>query len=111
MFNNVLLIGRAVDKPVVRTLESGSSVGNLTIAVNRPFKNQDGKQEVDFINCVMWGPIASNASEYINKGSVICVRGFLKTKEETVYFNKEEDIKKNVKSYEVYVEKIHFIKL
>ena len=111
MFNNVLLIGRAVDKPSVKTLESGANVGHLTIAINRPFKNLEGKQEVDFINCVMWGPIASSAADYINKGSLIFVRGFLKTKEETVYFNKEEDLKKNLKSYEVYVEKINFIKL
>lgn len=111
MYNNVLLVGRAVDKPTIRTIESGASVGNLTIAVNRPFKSLEGKQEVDFINCVMWGPIATNSADYINKGSLICVRGFLKTKEETVVFNKEEDLKKNIKSYEVYVEKINFIKL
>ena len=71
MYNNVLLVGRAVDKPTIRTIESGASVGNLTIAVNRPFKSLEGKQEVDFINCVMWGPIATNSADYINKGSYV----------------------------------------
>lgn len=111
MFNQVLLIGRAVDKPDIQTLESGANVGHMTIAVNRPFKNLEGKQDVDFINCVMWGPIAVNATEFIKKGSVICIRGFLKTREDTIIFNKEEDLKKTIKNYEVYVEKMNFIKL
>ena len=40
MFNNVLLIGRAVDKPSVKTLESGANVGHLTIAITDQYRSR-----------------------------------------------------------------------
>ena len=64
MYNSVLLIGRTTDKPKIRQLESGVMVGNLTLAVNRPFKNTDGQYETDFINCTLWNGIASSANEF-----------------------------------------------
>ena len=43
MFNLVLLIGKMTDKPTLRTLENGQIVGNFALAVQRPFKNMEGK--------------------------------------------------------------------
>lgn len=113
MYNSVLLIGRTTDKPKIRQLESGVMVGNLTLAVNRPFKNTDGQYETDFINCTLWNGIASSANEFCNKGSLIGVRGYLVTKEETVLFKNEEGVeyKKTIKIPDLHVDKVIFIKL
>ena len=112
MYNNVLLIGRTTDKPKIKQLDSGLIVGNLTLAVHRPFKNTDGEYETDFINCTLWNGIASSANEFCNKGSLIGVRGYLVTKEETIYFKNEEGVefKKTIKVNDLNVDKVIFIK-
>ena len=43
MTNGVYLIGRLVKDPEIKELESGKKVCNITLAVQRPFKNADGE--------------------------------------------------------------------
>lgn len=113
MYNSVLLIGRTTDKPNLKTLESGIVVGNFTLAVARPFKNADGEIETDFINCTMWNSIASSAYEYVKKGSLICVKGILQTKEEVISCVNDDGViyKRKFKYLDVYVEKVIYLKL
>jgi len=113
MYNSVLLIGRATDKPVVKQLESGVVVGNFVLAVNRPYKNGNGEYDCDFINLTMWNSVASYAEEYIKKGSLVCVKGYLMPREEILNCINEggEEYKRKVRTVEVYVEKIVFLKL
>ena len=113
MYNSVILIGRTTDKPTLRTLDNGFSVGNLTLAVNRPFKNSDGEYDTDFINCTMWNGVANSANEFCRKGSVVAVKGLLVTKDDSVMITTEsgEQIKKNIKVLDIQVEKVIFIKL
>ena len=109
MYNAVILIGRITDKPSIKTLENGHSVGNFTIVVNRPFKNLDGEYEQYFIQCTVWNGIAESMSEYCKKGSVIGVKGHLTTKDEKIINDKGEQI--SIKVPNIYVEKINFIHL
>ena len=77
MLNQVLMVGRLVEKPILEENENGKKVCNITLAVNRSFKNADGIYETDFIKCILWNGIAENTVEYCNKGDVIGVRGRL----------------------------------
>ncbi|HLR69456.1 MAG TPA: single-stranded DNA-binding protein, partial [Virgibacillus sp.] len=52
----------------------------FNIACNRPFKNQQGENEADFINCVTWRKQAENLSNYMKKGSMIGVDGRLQSR-------------------------------
>ena len=52
--NKSILIGRLTKDPEMRTSSSGVSATTFTLAVNRPFTNQNGEKETDFINCVAW---------------------------------------------------------
>lgn len=77
MLNQVILVGRLVREPEVRETENGSKVSNVTLAVPRPYKNEDGIYETDFVNCVLWKGVAENTAEYCKKGDVVGIRGRL----------------------------------
>ena len=77
MLNQVVIVGRLVEKPIVEENENGKKVCNITLAVPRSYKNAEGIYETDFIKCTLWNVIAENTAEYCNKGDVIGVKGRL----------------------------------
>lgn len=78
--NRVVLVGRLTRDPELKYTGTGVAVANFTIAINRPFKNQAGEQEADFINCVIWRKPAENLANYMKKGSQIGVDGRLQSR-------------------------------
>lgn len=78
MLNQIILIGRLTDDPELRyTAGSGVAVANFRLAVNRPFPNQQGEREADFIDIVTWRKQAENCAQYLKKGSLCAVSGRL----------------------------------
>lgn len=71
MLNNLVLIGRIVDKPEVEVTPTGKKVAQITLAVARSFKNNQGIFETDFIQCRLWEGIAQSTADYCDKGSLI----------------------------------------
>lgn len=110
MLNNVILVGRLVEDPEVRKLDSGLSVCTITLAVTRGFKNSNGEVDVDFIKCTLWEGIASAAAEYCKKGSIIGVKGRLISKDYVLPNNNDGD-EKIIKIVEVVGERVSFIKI
>lgn len=81
MINNVVLVGRLVRDPEVRTAGSGNiPVVSFTLAVNRNYKSKDGSQDADFINCVAWRSQAEFLGNYAHKGTLIGIVGRLQTR-------------------------------
>lgn len=80
MINRVVIVGRLTRDPDLRYTANGVAVANFTLAVNRPFSNQQGNQEADFINCVIWRKPAENLTNYMSKGNLIGVDGRLQTR-------------------------------
>ncbi|WP_163969288.1 single-stranded DNA-binding protein [Oceanobacillus halotolerans] len=80
MLNRVVLVGRLTKDPDLRYTASGVAVANFTVACNRPFSNQQGNREADFINCVVWRRPAENLANYMKKGSMIGVDGRIQTR-------------------------------
>ncbi|WP_182200112.1 single-stranded DNA-binding protein [Paraliobacillus salinarum] len=80
MINRTVLVGRLTKDPNLRYTPNGVAVANFTIAVNRPFTNQQGDQEADFVNCVIWRAPAENLAKYMTKGSLIGVDGRIQTR-------------------------------
>ena len=72
--NTVNLVGRAGREPDVRYFESGSTVANFTLAVNR----RSREEEPDWFNIEIWGKQAQIAADYVKKGSLIGITGSLK---------------------------------
>jgi single-strand DNA-binding protein len=86
MINQVTLVGRITKDPELRLTPEGTSVTNITLAVNRPFKNQNGEYEADFVQCTLWRKTAENTANFCRKGSVIGVTGKIQTRN---YLNQE----------------------
>src|SRR6478672_8734933 len=80
MMNRVVLVGRLTKDPDLRFTPNGVAVANFTLAVNRPFSNQQGEREADFINCVVWRKPAENVANYLKKGSLAGVDGRIQTR-------------------------------
>ncbi|MED5041086.1 single-stranded DNA-binding protein [Geobacillus stearothermophilus] len=78
--NRVVLVGRLVKDAELRYTPNGTAVASFTLAVNRPFANQQGEREADFINVVAWRKIAENVANHTTKGSLIAVDGRLQTR-------------------------------
>ena len=54
----------------------------LTIAVNRNFKNAEGIYETDFIPCKLWNGVFANTIECLQEGDVVGVKGRLQSTED-----------------------------
>lgn len=81
--NKVILVGRLVRDPELRTTTSGLSNVSFSVAVPRNRTNAQGEREADFINCVAWRNIAETISKYFSKGSQIVIEGRIQTRNYT----------------------------
>jgi single-strand DNA-binding protein len=75
LLNRVILIGRLTKDPELRYTPSGVAVTQFTLAVDRPFSNQQGTREADFINIVTWRQLAETCANYLRKGRLTAVEG------------------------------------
>jgi len=77
MYNRIILIGRLTRDPELRYVPSGAPVASFTLAVDRPFRDQQGNRETDFIDIVAWRKLAEQVSQYMSKGRMVAVEGRL----------------------------------
>ena len=101
--NKVILIGRLTRNPELRYTGSNTPVATFSLAVNRPFTNQNGEREADFINCVVWRKLAETAKNYLSQGSQVAVEGRIQTRK---YQN---DKGENKYITEILVENVEFL--
>ena len=77
MLNHIVLMGRLCADPELRRTNSGTPVTSFTLAVDRDFKNQNGKKEADFVPVIAWRNTAEFVSKYFTKGRMAVVEGRL----------------------------------
>lgn len=82
-FNKVILIGNITKDIELKQTPSGVPVASFTVAVNRKYKEKDGTQNTDFINCVAWRKTAEFVAQYFKKGKPILVEGEIQTRSYT----------------------------
>lgn len=73
--NKVFLLGRLTKDPEVRYTTTGKVVAQFTIAVDRPYTNQEGQKDADFFPIVIWGKSAETAGNSLTKGQRVLVEG------------------------------------
>ncbi|MGN1418986.1 MAG: single-stranded DNA-binding protein [Acutalibacteraceae bacterium] len=81
MINQVVLMGRLVADPELRTTTTGRSVCSFCMAVDRSFVKQGEERKADFINIVAWEQTANFVTRYFHKGSMIAVTGQLQSRQ------------------------------
>lgn len=105
-FNQVILIGNLTKDPEVKTLPKGTAVCNISMAVNRRWKNEagDDKEDVYFADCKAFGKSADSIGKYVKKGDPLMVTGRLTTEKWTAKDGQEKS------STRIVVEQFQFLK-
>lgn len=77
-FNKVILIGNLTRNPELRYTPNGTPVASMGLAVSRRYKQGDElKEEVCFVDIVVFGKQAEHCGQYLSKGNGIIVDGRL----------------------------------
>lgn len=74
MLNNIVMVGRLVSDPEINETENGK-VADITLAVPRSYKNEEGIYDTDFIPVRLLGGVGERTTEYCRKGDLIGIKG------------------------------------
>jgi len=107
MLNKVILIGRLTRDPQMRYTSGGQAVTNFSLAVERPYANQAGEREVDFIDIVTWRKLAENCADYLVKGLLVAVDGRLQVRQYELQSGEYQGQRRTV--YEVVADTVKFL--
>lgn len=103
MLNRIILIGRLTRDPELRYTANGVAVTTFTLAVDRPYSNNQGTRETDFINIVTWRGLAETCANYLKKGRLTAAEGRLQVR------NYENNEGKKVYVSEVVADNVRFL--
>lgn len=81
--NKVIIVGNLGNDPETRSMGSGSSVTNLSIATSESWKDKNtGEQteRTEWHRIVFFNRLAEIASQYLKKGSKVYIEGALRTR-------------------------------
>jgi single-strand DNA-binding protein len=82
--NRVILIGRLVRDPELRTTNTGTNVAEITIAVDKRIKPKDpNAPTADFVRVKAWSQTADYIANYGSKGRLVSVDGRLESRKYT----------------------------
>lgn len=102
-YNKVIIAGNLTRDVELTATKTGTSIANITIAVNETIVSNGEKQtKANFFSCTAFGKTAENISKYFAKGKPIFIEGRL---QQEVW---ETDGKKNSKT-KIVVDKFEFI--
>src|SRR3989449_11391218 len=77
-FNKVILMGNLTRDPEIRYAPSGTPVANFGLAINRRYRQGDEtKEEVCFVDIVVFGKQAETCGQYLSKRNGALVEGRL----------------------------------
>ena len=100
--NSVILSGRLVAEPELKTTTTGVEVVSFRIAVNQDYAKDGEERKADFFNIVAWRKTAVFISQYFHKGDGINIAGRLQSRQ----YEANDGSNRNV--VEVVVEKVEF---
>ncbi len=81
--NKVVLAGRMVEDPELRTTQTGLPVTQFRLAVNKRGAKDGQQPQADFITVVAWRQTAEFITKFFKKGNAICVTGSIQTRSYT----------------------------
>jgi len=78
--NRVFLLGNLTKDPTTKTTAKGIVVTEVSMAINRPGKDESGNQknEVFYADVVLFGKVAQIASQYLKKSRPVFIEGRLR---------------------------------
>lgn len=79
MFNEVIMVGKLVEKPKMEKMDNGTKYSTIILDIERPFKNNQGGKDHDYIHCVLWQGISHSVNDCCDIGSFLGVKGRLQS--------------------------------
>lgn len=79
-YNNVTLVGRPIKDTEKKVVGEANARATFTLAIDRPYKDAEGKHPADFLNIVAWGKLADICADYIKKGCLVLVSGRIQSR-------------------------------
>ena len=73
--NKLTIIGNLTGDPEMRTTQSGKSVCNFTVAVNRKKTQNNQNPGADYFRVSAWEQRGEVCAKYLSKGKKVCVIG------------------------------------
>lgn len=82
MLNQVVCVGR-ITKDLEKEFErdTDNKIVNMTLAVPRSFKNENGEYDTDFLKVRLYKGVAESAFEYCNKGDLVGIKGRIQSED------------------------------
>ena len=80
--NKVILVGNLTRDPELKTTTGGQSIVTFGMATNRQWTTSTGEKRnsAEFHEVVAWAKLAEICQNYLKKGMLIYVEGYLKTR-------------------------------
>ncbi len=80
--NKVILIGNLTRDPELKSTASGQSIVTFGLATNRQWvtSGSEKRSSAEFHECVAWAKLAEICKNYLHKGMLVYVEGYLKTR-------------------------------
>ena len=91
--NNICISGRLTADPDFKKTAGDVSLVSFSIACERNYKGSDGEKIVDFFRVVAWRGTADFVSNYVKKGYMVFISGYIQPNE---FEDKEGNKHKNV---------------
>ena len=77
-FNKIILMGYLTRNPELRFSPSGTPIASFGLGINRRWKQgEEIKEEVTFVDVVVFGKQAEHCGQYLTKGNSVVVEGRL----------------------------------
>lgn len=80
--NKVILVGNLTRDPELKQTTNGQSIVTFGLATNREWvtKSIEKKSLAEYHNIAAWGRLAEICQNYLKKGKLVYVEGYLKTR-------------------------------
>jgi single-strand DNA-binding protein len=79
MINTLVLVGKVLEAPEIRTTAKGNTVAHLLIEADRMFRNEDGSLSSDIFDVTLWKGIAEECASVCRPGSIVGIKGRLQS--------------------------------
>lgn len=80
--NKVILVGNLTRDPEKKETASGQSIVTFGLATNREWVTRSGEKHslAEYTNIAVWGNLADICHQYLRKGRLVYIEGYLKTR-------------------------------
>lgn len=97
--NEFNVVGRLTKDPEIRELENGSKVCNITLAVDREYRDKEDKKITDYLDFALWNKDAERLMKLSRQGALIHLEGAMQPKDIEVGEQKIRTINLKVNKY------------